>query len=149
MGDFRNSSGKESKVKGKVGGDRRANRRYEISLELRWKVVWRRQIVDTGSGRTLDLSSGGVMFESTRPLPSVGKIELSITWPARLQNVTQLQLIVCGRMVRSDGFRTAMRVAQHQFKTLGMDHRLAAGDEVRSPALLEKTESAADSEKTR
>jgi hypothetical protein len=120
MEDLENGSWMQ-KDTGKTGGDRRADRRYEISLELRWKVVRRRQTIDIGSGRTIDLSSGGILFESNRPLPVGRNVELSINWPALLQNVTPLQLIAYGRIVRSDGYRSAMRMAQHEFKTLATD----------------------------
>jgi len=119
MEDPENVSFKEQKDTRKTGGDRRADRRYEISLELRWKVIRRRQTIDTGSGRTIDLSSGGILFEASRPLPAGRNVELSIAWPALLQNVTPLQLIAYGRIVRSDGYRAAMRMSQHEFKTLG------------------------------
>ena len=121
MEDLENGYWKVQKETGKTGGDRRADHRYEISLELRWKVVRRRQTIDTGSGRTVDMSSGGILFESTRPLPVGRNVELSINWPALLQNVTPLQLIAYGRIVRSEGYRAAMRISQHEFKTLGTD----------------------------
>jgi hypothetical protein len=134
MEDLEHTSEKEPKNSGKKGGDRRADRRYEISLELRWKLIRRKQIIDTGSGRTVNLSSSGILFESPRPLPPGAHIELSIAWPALLQNVTPLQLIACGRIVRGDGYRIAMRMMQHEFKTLAMDHRSVGADVVRPPA---------------
>jgi PilZ domain len=137
MEDLENIGGKQSRYKGSINGDRRADRRYEISLELRWKIVRRKQVVDSGSGRTVDLSSSGILFESGRPLAPGANIELSIVWPALLQNVTPLQLIVNGRIVRSDGCRTAMRRAQHDFKTLGAERRPPGGDAVRPPVSLQ------------
>jgi PilZ domain len=116
-----NGSWNVQKETGKTGGDRRADRRYEISLELRWKLIRRRQTLDTGSGRTVDISSGGILFEANRPLPVGRNVELSINWPALLRNVTPLQLIAYGRIVRSEGHRTAMQMSQHEFKTLGTD----------------------------
>ena len=136
MEDLENSGERAPKYKGRAGGDRRADRRYEISLELRWKVVRRKQVIDTGSGRTVDLSSGGIMFESSRPLPCGANIELSITWPALLQNVTPLQLIAYGRIVRSDGCKTAVRMVQHEFKTMATDHRPGGADCIHPIAFL-------------
>src|SRR5437868_530520 len=84
-----------------IGGDRRTDRRYDITLELRWKLVRRRRVLDTGTGTTLDLSSGGILFESERQLPAGAHIELSISWPVLLHNVAPLQLVVMGRVVRA------------------------------------------------
>jgi hypothetical protein len=102
-----------------INGDRRYGRRYELELEVRWKLVRRRKVLDTGSGATIDLSSGGILFEAGRPLPVGMNVELSIAWPALLHNVAPMQLVVSGRIVRTSGNRTAVAMAQHEFRTLG------------------------------
>ena len=109
----------------RIGGDRRSDRRYRIQLDLRWKLVRRRKVQDTGAGRTIDLSSGGILFEADRPLPVGLNVELSVSWPVLLQHVAPMQLAVSGRIVRTDGRRTALRITQHEFRTMGAgaDHR--------------------------
>src|SRR5579864_6020261 len=123
-----------------IAGDRRSDRRYDITLELRWKLVRRRRVLDTGTGTTLDLSSGGILFESERQLPAGGVVELSISWPVLLHNVAPLQLVVTGRVVRAAGRRAAIRMSQHEFRTARTsgDNRsaMAATAEVRSSSLL-------------
>ena len=106
------------KVEG-ISGDRRADRRYDLSLNLRWKLIRRRRVLENGSGRTIDFSSGGILFEADRPMPVGLNVELSIAWPVLLHNVAQLQLLVSGRIVRSQGQRTAIRMVQHEFRTVG------------------------------
>lgn len=108
-----------------IGGDRRSDRRYDLRLDLRWKLIRRRRILETGSGVTLDFSSGGVFFECERPMPVGLNVELSISWPVLLHNVAQLQLVVSGKIVRSAGMRTAVQMIQHEFRTLGTpaEHR--------------------------
>lgn len=101
----------------KIAGDRRSDRRYDIALDLRWKVIRRRRVLDAGTGITLDLSSGGILFETDRQLPAGLNIELSISWPVLLHNVAPLQLVVTGRIVRASGRRTAVRMMQHEFRT--------------------------------
>ena len=64
----------------KIAGDRRSDRRYDIALDLRWKVIRRRRVLDAGTGTTLDLSSGGILFETDRQLPNGLNVELSITF---------------------------------------------------------------------
>jgi len=102
-----------------IAEDRRQDRRYEINLELRWKLIRRRKIRDTGVGRTIDLSSGGIFFEAHRPLPVGLNVELSIAWPILLHNSSPLQLLVSGKIVRVSGTRVGVRMTQHEFHTAG------------------------------
>jgi len=103
-----------------IAGDRRSDRRYPLMLDLRWKLVRRKRVLDTGTGSTLDLSGGGLRFESNRPLPVGLNLELSVSWPVLLHNVAPMQLVVQGRIVRSEGCRIAMRMTQHEFRTVGV-----------------------------
>ena len=110
----------ESKRLECIAGDRRSDRRYPILLDLRWKLIRRKKVLDTGTGRTFDLSRGGVGFESSRSLPMGLNVELAIAWPVLLHNVAPMQLVVEGRIVRSEGGRIAIRMIQHEFRTVGM-----------------------------
>ena len=102
-----------------IAGDRREDRRYPIELELKYKVIRRKRVLDTGVGHTVDLSSGGVLFEAERPLPAGLNAELSITWPVLLHNVAPMRLLVIGKIVRADRTRIAIRTVQHEFRTQG------------------------------
>lgn len=113
-----------------IGGDRRFDRRYGLQLELRWKLIRRKKIQDAGTGRTIDLSSGGVLFDATRPLPAGINVELSISWPVLLHNVAPMQLVVSGRVVRSTGPHAAVQITQHEFRTVGLSADRQASDAV-------------------
>jgi hypothetical protein len=116
-----------------IAGDRRRDRRYGLELDLRWKLIRRRRLLESGEGRTVDLSSGGILFDAGRPLPAGLNVELSVTWPVMLHNVAPLQLYVYGKIIRSDGRRTAVRMVQHEFRTAGVavERRLALATGVR------------------
>jgi len=47
-------------------------------------------------------------------------VELAIAWPVLLHNVAPMQLVVEGRIVRSESGRIAIRMIQHEFRTVGM-----------------------------
>jgi hypothetical protein len=102
-----------------IGGERRQDRRYHLQLELKWKLIRRRRVLDTGIGQTIDVSSGGILFDAGRHLPEGLNVELSISWPVLLHNVAPLQLIAAGKIVRSDGRRVAIQTVQHEFRTAG------------------------------
>ncbi len=101
-----------------IAGDRRRERRYGIELELRWKLVHRRKVLENGVGRTIDLSSGGILFDARQNLPAGLNVELSVSWPVLLHNVAPLQLVVIGRIVRTDGCHAALRMTQYEFRTI-------------------------------
>jgi hypothetical protein len=101
-----------------IAGERRYDRRYDIELEVRWRLIRRRKVLEVGVGRTVDLSRSGILFETSRTLPAGFNVELSISWPLLLNNVAPLQVVVLGRIVRSDGRRVALRMTQHEFRTM-------------------------------
>jgi hypothetical protein len=111
-----------------IAGDRRADRRYDLKLELRWKLIRRQRLLDSGSGTSVDLSSGGILFDAGRPLPPGLNVQLSISWPVLLHNTAALQLIVSGRIMRASGTCAAIQMAQHEFRTIAQppEHRPAA-----------------------
>ena len=68
-----------------IGGERRDDRRYDRRLDLRWKLLRRRRVIDSGVGCTLNLSRGGVRFHAGRVL-TVG---LMWNWPSQAGAFTQ------------------------------------------------------------
>ena len=103
-----------------IGGERRGDRRYEMQLELRWKLIKRRRVVDAGVGYTLDLSSGGIRFHAGRELPIGLNVELTLQWPILLNNVAPMSLSIYGKIVRTGDGWAAIRTVQHEFRTAGM-----------------------------
>ena len=100
--------------------DRRATRRYPIGLDLSYVVRRGRQIVLTGVARTCDISSSGVSFRPAHALPQGASVELSLDWPYLLQDSCPLQLIIEGRVVRSDQQATAVKTVHYEFRTRGL-----------------------------
>ena len=121
-----------------IGGDRRQDRRYELQLDVKWKLIRRRRVLDTGTGQTIDMSSGGILFDAGRHLPEGLNVELSITWPVLLHNVAPMQLMAAGRIVRSVGRRIAIQTAQHEFRTVGIsaEQRSNGVNAKRNPPVL-------------
>jgi hypothetical protein len=103
-----------------IGGERRQDRRYHLQLELKWKLIRRRRLLDTGAGRTIDVSSRGIRFDAGRHLPEGLNVELSISWPVLLHNVAPMLLVATGKIVRCDGRQVAIRTVQHEFRTAGV-----------------------------
>jgi c-di-GMP-binding flagellar brake protein YcgR len=103
-----------------IRGNRRQDRRYHLHLDLKWKLIRRRRVLDTGTGQTVDVSSGGILFDAGRHLPEGLDMELSIAWPVLLHNVAPMQLVATGRIVRADDRRVSIQTMQHEFRTAGI-----------------------------
>jgi len=128
-----------------IAGDRRRDKRYALVLDLRWKLIRRRKVLESGEGHTVDLSSSGVLFDSGRPLPAGLNVELSVTWPVLLHDSAPLQLVVYGKIVRSAGRQTAIRMVQHELRTAGaaVQRRLVLANGSRqAPPLVSRVSSA-------
>jgi PilZ domain len=123
---------------GIIGGERRSTRRYGMQLQLRWKLVRRRREIDAGTGRTIDMSSGGILFETGCEMAPGLNVELSIAWPVLLHNVAPMQLHVTGRIVRSSSGWAAIRTVTHEFRTAGVsaEHRRMLGGAGRTQGML-------------
>ena len=99
-----------------LSSDRRSSVRVPVNLEVRYSVAGRRGAVETGSGRTIDMSSSGLSLTADRPLPIGQKLDLSINWPFQLDG-DQLQLIASGVVVRTSGAVTALRIERYELRT--------------------------------
>ena len=105
--------------KRKGGSDQRLRKRYSIALELRYKLLNKGRVERLGLGRTLNISSSGVLFEANDLLPAGGTIELAINWPFLLGAVINLKLVMRGRVVRTDAKTIAVKVEHYEFRTTG------------------------------
>ncbi len=97
--------------------DRRSTDRFPIESELRYKVVEDRGAREAGVGRTLNMSSSGVLFTAETQLPVGRRVELSVDWPAQLNENCGLKLVALGRIVRSSAQAAAMRIDKYDFRT--------------------------------
>lgn len=103
-----------------ISGERREHRRYDLKLDLRWKVIRRRKVRDIGTGQTGDVSRGGVCFFAGRDIPAGTNVSLSITWPVLLDSVTPMLLAVHGKVVRSSEGWVSIKARQYEFRTQGI-----------------------------
>src|SRR5215471_13604117 len=102
-----------------VSQDRRSKRRYAIELPVQYKIVKNYLVLGTGTGSSIDLSSGGIAFTTDAPLRVGSYLELSISWPVLLNQSCALKLMAFGRVVRSDETRTAISLDRYEFRTSG------------------------------
>ncbi len=97
--------------------ERRTKLRFPINRELRFKLLEDAKIVATGYGQTIDMSSGGIAFFTDTDLSAGNYIELSISWPALLDDSCPMRLVVYGEVVRHAGSIGACTVEKWEFRT--------------------------------
>src|SRR5580700_2999859 len=98
----------------RVSAEQRSFQRYPIELEVEYRLLGKGHSERFGSGKTRNISSGGVLFEALGA-PATGAIELMLSWPFLLEGVCPLRLVMRGRVVRSDGHRIAVQATYHEF----------------------------------
>jgi hypothetical protein len=98
--------------------DRRHSDRFPIEREVRYRILSKRSAEEIGDGKTVNISSSGVLFTSEHTLLPGRRLEVAISWPAQLNNKCALKLVARGRIVRFEDGRAAMEIQQYEFRTL-------------------------------
>jgi c-di-GMP-binding flagellar brake protein YcgR len=97
--------------------ERRMKRRFEIAQELHYKMLYGQRIAETGSGKTLNISSGGVWF-TTQGMLTIGMpIEVSMGWPVLLNDSCPMKLMIYGCVLRSNENGAAVTIERYEFRT--------------------------------
>jgi c-di-GMP-binding flagellar brake protein YcgR len=96
--------------------ERRSAVRYPIVLNARYQAV-RKKSKHGGAGRTIDISSGGLLMASEHNLPMGIKLEVAIEWPALLDGAIELVLVAAGRVVRARELSFALELSRYEFRT--------------------------------
>jgi hypothetical protein len=111
-----------------LGGmtDRRETSRFPVREDIKYTVVHSRALKTSGSGKTLNFGSGGLLFTTEERLPVGRTVELSVTWPALLGGKCPLQFVATGRVVRSESNRAAVKIERYEFRTRGTGPAAAA-----------------------
>ena len=97
--------------------ERRRSSRFPIERELRYKTLNQRIEPLLGSGKTLNISSSGVLFTSEHEFPVGTRLEVSISWPAQLNERCLLNLVARGRITRMGKGHLALQIQQYEFRT--------------------------------
>lgn len=99
--------------------DRRHSDRFPLQCEMEYRVLSTFGEDQFGNGKTLNMSSRGILFTSDQVLPVGRRLELSISWPALRNRKLAIRLLARGRVVRVEYSLTAMamEIQQHEFLT--------------------------------
>ena len=98
-------------------GDRRDSERFPITRAVEYQLASRTGQQKKGIGKTLNVSSGGVLCAMPEALAPGKKVRLSISWPAQLDGKCPLKLVAHGRITRCDGTEVAIQITKYEFRT--------------------------------
>lgn len=99
--------------------ERRNKRRFQIEQDVRYKMLYGQRIAETGNGKTMNISSGGVWFTTESMLTAGMPVEVSMTWPVLLNDNCPMKLMIYGCVVRSNERGAAVAIERYEFRTQG------------------------------
>src|SRR6266576_3913322 len=100
--------------------ERRSCDRFPIERDVRYKVFGtHKNVMQIGLGKSLNMSSSGVLFTTESILREGQRIELAVSWPVLLNDMPPLKLIASGILVRSESTQAAMSIEKYEFRTRG------------------------------
>jgi|HubBroStandDraft_4_1064222.scaffolds.fasta_scaffold323538_2 hypothetical protein len=97
--------------------ERRSKNRYPVELNVRYCTLSIGP-APVGIGRTLNVSSGGLLIASEQQLVHAGsRLQVRLEWPLLLHGTTPLQLIAVCRVIRCQPAGFAVQLERYQFRT--------------------------------
>lgn len=99
------------------GADRRTNARFPCRLAVSYQALEHPFLSGVATSETLNISSKGLLFATEEALQPGQLLQVSVDWPARLENQVPLKLVAEGRIVRNVNGLAAMRIDKYEFRT--------------------------------
>ena len=97
--------------------ERRTNARFDCHLAVSYQTLEKPFLSGQGTSETLNISSKGVLFRTEEALEPGQLVQVSVDWPARLENQIPLKLVAEGRIVRNLEGMAAMTIEKYEFRT--------------------------------
>jgi hypothetical protein len=110
-----------SPAAGERAKDRRASRRYPVTVGVRYRVSRGGGEIETGFGETVNLSHAGFLFRCAHALPLGAAIEADLDWPGGARRVPRMALRVAGSTVRRQGNCIAVSIQESAFRAMRRD----------------------------
>jgi DNA-binding response OmpR family regulator len=107
--------------------DRRTNARFPCRLSVSYQALERPFLTGVATSETLNISSKGLLFATDEPLQAGQLLQVSVDWPARLDNQIPLKLVAEGRIIRNINGQAAMQIDKYEFRTRRVKSQNPAG----------------------
>lgn len=110
----------------KRAAERRTNARFPCRLAVSYQTLEHPILSGQGISETLNISSKGLLFTSNEKFEAGQLVQVSLDWPALLENQVPLKLVAEGRIVRNSDGQTAMTIDKYEFRTRRVPRPAAA-----------------------
>jgi len=95
--------------------NRRTANRYDLDLPFDFRLFGRDQSVQEGRGRTLNMSSHGLLVSPDLRISKGQPIELFVQLPGQLKDAAGARLVILGHVLRSSPTGAAIKIVRHGF----------------------------------
>ncbi len=98
-------------------GDRRGAQRFALDLDLQFRELGDGPELARGAGKVVDMSSDAILFTPDCELKPGSRLEVSLSWPVRLDGRVALRLVARGVVM---GFRdpnAVVAIQNYEFRT--------------------------------
>ena len=119
----------DSGSQGKTGADRRVNARFPCRLAISYHALEHPFFSGQATSETVNISSKGLLFAVNEPLEPNQLLQVSVDWPARLENEVALKLVAEGRVIRVIDGLAAVRIDKYEFRTRKVKAQPASGQQ--------------------
>ena len=106
----------DAEAEKKAEAERRKNGRFPCRLAVSYQTLEHPILSGQGTSETLNISSKGLLFTSNEQFQAGQLVQVSLDWPARLENQIPLKLVAEGRIVRNANGQTAMTIDKYEFQ---------------------------------
>ncbi len=112
----------------KAAAERRNNARFPCRLAVSYQTLEHPILSGQGTSETLNISSKGLLFTSNEHFQPGQLVQVSLDWPARLENQIPLKLVAEGRIIRNANGQTAMTIEKYEFRTRRIPKAAGTGE---------------------
>ena len=100
--------------------DRRASKRFSVERIVRYRILDDGYAGVSRIGKTVNLSSGGILIVTDRLLSPGMRLQVEVDWPPQMDATVSLKLVAMCTVVRSEIGATALaglKITRHEFLT--------------------------------
>lgn len=101
--------------------ERRASERFSIDRRIRYRVVSRGRAGVSGNGKTVNMSSVGILIATDHTLSRGWRMEVEVEGPFQVDGQVFSKLVVTGTIVRTETSPVplaALKISSHEFRTI-------------------------------
>ena len=96
--------------------NRRRTQRFPLVYPIRYRLLDEEDAEAGGTGYTINLGSGGMLFVTEQTLNTEERVELCMAWPVKKDHQIPLELLATAKVVRCEDRRIAVEILQWGFR---------------------------------